>query len=177
MGTKHGGGHGHGHGEPVKRDPLVDMGYETEDINLKGIGKASFAFFFFAAASIAITYPIMRAFQRDFFDRGTDTVPIVRQIPPEGTPLLQTNITVRTDTVELRKAEKDLLTTAGWVDKDKGITRIPVNKAMQLFLERSNEGAAAPRSPQPSTEAPHTQTPTLPETQTATPPGPGGTHP
>jgi hypothetical protein len=43
------------------------------------------------------------------------------------------------------RAEEDLaLGTYGWVDKDKGIVRIPIERAMRLLAERGLPAAATP---------------------------------
>jgi hypothetical protein len=52
--------------------------------------------------------------------------------PPE--PRLQTN--PREDLREMRAREDETLTTYGWVDKNAGIVRIPIDAAMKLTLER-----------------------------------------
>jgi hypothetical protein len=52
--------------------------------------------------------------------------------PPE--PRLQTN--PREDLRELRDAEQDTLTTYGWVDRNAGIVRIPIDDAIKLTLQR-----------------------------------------
>jgi hypothetical protein len=52
--------------------------------------------------------------------------------PPE--PRLQT--APREDLRELRASEDELLSTYGWVDRNAGIVRIPINEAMRLTLER-----------------------------------------
>ena|SRR5579862_1938729 len=55
-----------------------------------------------------------------------------QRLPPE--PRLQTN--PRGDLRELRDQENDLLTKYRWVDKNTGVVRIPIDRAMQLTLER-----------------------------------------
>jgi hypothetical protein len=43
------------------------------------------------------------------------------------------------------RAEEDLaLGTYGWVDKDKGVVRIPIERAMRLLAERGLPAAATP---------------------------------
>ena len=54
------------------------------------------------------------------------------RMPPE--PRLQT--APREDLRELRASEDELLSTYGWVDRNAGIVRIPINEAMRLTLER-----------------------------------------
>lgn len=55
-----------------------------------------------------------------------------RRLPPE--PRLQTN--PRGDLLELRQKEDRILTSYGWVDRDAGIVRIPIERAMALTAAR-----------------------------------------
>ena len=55
-----------------------------------------------------------------------------QRLPPE--PRLQTN--PREDLADLRRAEDRVLDSYGWVDKDAGIVRIPIDEAMRLTVER-----------------------------------------
>jgi hypothetical protein len=52
--------------------------------------------------------------------------------PPE--PRLQTD--PRQDLADLRAKEAEQLTSYGWVDRNAGIVRIPIDAAMRLTLER-----------------------------------------
>ncbi len=54
------------------------------------------------------------------------------QLPPA--PRLQTN--PRQDLRDLRAQEDAILDSYGWVDKNAGIVRIPIDEAMRLTLER-----------------------------------------
>jgi hypothetical protein len=54
------------------------------------------------------------------------------RVPPE--PRLQTN--PRQDLGELRAREDQVLSSYGWVDKNAGVVRIPIDQAMKLTLER-----------------------------------------
>lgn len=40
----------------------------------------------------------------------------------------------------LRQYEQDALESYGWVDQEKGRARIPVDKAMEIIVERSRQG-------------------------------------
>ena len=55
-----------------------------------------------------------------------------QRLPPE--PRLQTN--PRQDLSDLRAREDQLLNSYGWVDKNTGVVRIPIERAMQLIVER-----------------------------------------
>lgn len=40
----------------------------------------------------------------------------------------------------IQKRDAEILTTYGWMDKDKGIVRIPIERAMELTVERAQGG-------------------------------------
>lgn len=64
--------------------------------------------------------PLLQPFPR----QQTDGV----QPPNRSTPVK--------DLAEMREAEQKALTTYGWVDRQKGIVRVPIDRAMQLTLQR-----------------------------------------
>ena len=55
-----------------------------------------------------------------------------QRLPPE--PRLQTN--PRGDLLELRQKEDRILNSYGWVDRDAGLVRIPIEQAMTLTAAR-----------------------------------------
>lgn len=58
--------------------------------------------------------------------------------PPPPGPRLQ--VAPRADLDRLRARESDRLTTFGWVDQDKQIVRMPIERAMKLLSERGLAG-------------------------------------
>ena len=67
-----------------------------------------------------------------------------RRLPPE--PRLQTD--PREDLRVLRQSEDQILQSYGWIDKNAGVVRIPIDEAMKLTVERRlpsrSEGAKKP---------------------------------
>jgi hypothetical protein len=55
-----------------------------------------------------------------------------RTVPPE--PRLQ--VEAPKDLASLQAAEQEVLTTYAWVSQEAGIARIPIERALQLVLER-----------------------------------------
>jgi hypothetical protein len=55
-----------------------------------------------------------------------------RQLPPE--PKLEE--TPALDLQEMRDAEDKLQTTYGWLDQDNGVVRLPIDRAMDLVVQR-----------------------------------------
>lgn len=129
-----------------EEDALVQLGYETEDVEYKKLAKSIgwfFGFVVFCGVSGVIIFFLLMS-NGSFggaWDRlkapPSDTAPFVSRMPPEGSPLLQTNTTARTDIRDLRREESELLHgDPTWVDKDKGVVRIPVEKAIDMYLSR-----------------------------------------
>jgi hypothetical protein len=56
---------------------------------------------------------------------------------PTPEPRLQ--LSPQGDLEELRRQENEILTTYRWIDRDKGTARIPIDRAMQIFLERQKK--------------------------------------
>ena len=54
------------------------------------------------------------------------------RLPPE--PRLQTN--PKQDLIDMRAKENETLYSYGWVDKTRGVVRIPIDEAMKLTVER-----------------------------------------
>ena len=51
-------------------------------------------------------------------------------------PLLQVN--PRIEWKEFQRLQLDQLNSYGWVSREEGIVRIPINRAMELLVERGN---------------------------------------
>ncbi len=113
-----------------------DVHHETSDVNIRGI-------FVFAGALLVtgvLIHLLVWVLFRYFTARETVRVPRQyplataqeNRLPPE--PRLQTN--PRQDLRDLRAHEDDILNSYGWVDRNAGIVRIPIDQAMKLTLQR-----------------------------------------
>jgi hypothetical protein len=110
--------------------------HEESDVNVRGI-------FAFAAALVVVAVIVHVAMWLllRFFDVRADrqdridyplAVEQERRLPPE--PRLQTN--PREDLQNLRTSENEILTSYGWVDRNAGVVRIPIDEAIKLTLQR-----------------------------------------
>lgn len=70
-----------------------------------------------------------------------------REIPPS--PRLQ--VTPSADLESMRASEENLLDSYGWVDRNAGVVRIPIDRAMELLLQRGYP--ARPQPPAANQEA------------------------
>jgi hypothetical protein len=125
----------HSHaGHPDLENPTVH--HEESDVNIRGILIFAAGLIVLAAVIHVLIWGVFRYFDAREARRQTIEYPLAVQeesrLPPE--PRLQTN--PRQDLQDLRAAEERLLTTYGWVDRNAGVVRIPVDEAMKLTLQR-----------------------------------------
>jgi len=92
-------------------------------------------------------------------ERQLPIVPLLQPFPYKASgegesPLVHTPVT---DMASLRRAQAAHLNSYGWVDPQRGVVRIPIDRARHLFVLRSGGGGPTTRAP--STEAAAPQSP------------------
>lgn len=101
--------------------------------------------------SFAIVYGTFWFFERQAKSAGATAqqFPLAQPQPggerterPRPTPALQTQPFL--DIYSLRQGEADRLSTYGWVDKEGGVARIPIDRAMDAVLQRGLPVRPAP---------------------------------
>jgi hypothetical protein len=120
-----------------ERAERTGLGYEERDIRLRPI--------LWAGVSLIVVTIVVLVGLWWLFDYFTErraqvagppvpTAPLVwpRQLPPG--PRLQTD--PHRDLRELVSAENAILESYDWIDREAGIARIPISRAMELLAER-----------------------------------------
>lgn len=115
---------------------MAELHHETSDVNVRGVYAFGAGL---AAATLLIFFVVWVLFHFLSAREASRVAPQYPLATAQGTrlppaPRLQTH--PREDLQELRSKEDQILTTYGWVDKNAGIVRIPVEQAMKLSLER-----------------------------------------
>jgi hypothetical protein len=122
--------HAHEHGE----NPTVH--HETTDVNIRGILAFGAALIVAAIIIHVVVWVMFRYMDARQAARTPPQYPLAAEqevrVPPE--PRLQTN--PREDLKALRDQEQQTLSSYGWVDKNAGVVRIPIDEAMKLTLQR-----------------------------------------
>jgi hypothetical protein len=110
--------------------------YEKSDVNVRAILGVGAGLATVTAVMAGLVWLLVLFLARSGADTSPREFPLAasyeQRLPPE--PRLQTN--PREDLQTLRQAEERLLRTYGWVDRDSGIVRIPIDEAIRLTLER-----------------------------------------
>jgi hypothetical protein len=119
--------------------------HEESDVNIRAILGFGGALIVVAAVVHLLIYVLF-----GYFD-GREGVKVPAEFPlaasqghrepPE--PRLQTD--PRQDLADMRAKEDDVLGSYGWVDKNAGVVRIPIDAAMKLTLERGLPARTEPK--------------------------------
>jgi hypothetical protein len=120
------------HEEPVN----PDVHHEHSDVNIRAILGFGAALAVVAAVVHLLIYVLFGYFDSRESVQERVTYPLAagqgHREPPE--PRLQTN--PRQDLADLRAREDETLNSYGWVDRNAGVVRIPIDEAMKLTLQR-----------------------------------------
>ena len=103
----------------VDQEVHVSAGYEKKDVNLKVVA-------LFAFVTIAVLVGFLVILNEYFLIEKEDV--IAEQVLTQNSPALQ----------EVRQRDEEILTTYKLLDADKGIYRIPIDRAMQLLAAEAN---------------------------------------
>jgi hypothetical protein len=122
----------------VRRNPEVD--YERTDLSLSAVGKVALGILLLLGVAPLVMIGAFPGSRGDV-DRHLSIT------PPE--PRLQTDPAA--DLSAYVRKEQHLLDSYGWVDRKRGIARIPIEVAMERLARTGIAGfpqASAPREPQ-----------------------------
>ena len=110
--------------------------HEESDVNIRAILAFGGALIVVAAVVHLLIYVLFGYFDSREGVKVPAEYPLAasqgHHEPPE--PRLQTD--PRQDLSDLRAKEDELLTSYGWVDRNAGVVRIPIDEAIKLTLER-----------------------------------------
>jgi len=115
----------------------LDVAHEQSDVALRPLLTFAGGLLALGAVVYFVVFLLFTYFTRQA-DRASQDLrfPLAvgqeNRLPPE--PRLQAN--PRQDLRDLREAEDQRLTTFGWVDRNAGVVRIPIDEAMKLTLQR-----------------------------------------
>jgi hypothetical protein len=112
----------------------MDNGHERKDLDVRAVAAFAAGLVTFGVLVHLALGALFGAFARieDRLDAAPPPIGERHPLPPE--PRLQAD--PRADLEALRTREERLLGTYGWVDRKAGVVRIPIDRAMDLVIER-----------------------------------------
>ncbi len=114
-----------------------EVKHEESDVNVWAVGRFAIALILVCIAALLLLAGLLKYFlsqepqatlPQPFAGLNVDA----RRLPPE--PRLQSAPIL--DLEEMRAAEDKIQNSYGWIDQQKGITRIPIDRAIDLLAQR-----------------------------------------
>ena len=114
---------------------------ERSDVDIGAIAKFGGVLVIAAAVIHVLIWALFVWF--DHREAAGDKPPlaVAGELPPE--PRLRTS--PRDDMKKLREEENERLTTYGWVDKNAGVARIPIERAIDITAEKGLPAREGPK--------------------------------
>jgi hypothetical protein len=122
------------HDAAAPQSNVTALRHEQSGVNAAAVALLGLALAVIVASALVLLVWIFNRFSVRETRTGHNVrrAPTAIVLPPE--PNLQ--VSPRSDLEELLAAEQKQLDSYGWVDKDKGIVRIPIERAMELIAKR-----------------------------------------
>jgi hypothetical protein len=121
------------------------MNYESRDASLRVIGISTAILVFWIAGSLAVAAWFYAAHYSPPPTRAWLRQTSFTEGPTERTSIEQ-------DWSSLQEETKRRLESYGWIDRKAGIAQIPIERAMDLMVERAKQNPPAAKPPVNSTE-------------------------
>jgi len=140
-------------GEPEVRLPDLEKPenrYEHADVNAWAVGKFGIALALLCGVALLLLVGLFKYFMSQEAPAPARTAAInvdARRLPPE--PRLQVAPTLDLD--QMRAAEDKILGSYGWVDRQNGLVRIPIARAMDVLAQRGLPARTTPPPPAAAT--------------------------
>jgi hypothetical protein len=114
----------------------VEVVHEESDVNVAAILRYGLGLFAVAVVVHIFLWWLLGAYERQNERAQTQVFPMAAsqqdRLPPS--PRFQEN--PQQELQQLREKQKALLKGYGWVNKEAGVVRIPIEEAMKLVVER-----------------------------------------
>lgn len=131
----------HREAEPNLVNPEVR--YERKDIGVSWLVIGTVSILVLMFIGVGLSAWILSTIEVQRSEIIPTPLPLIQTRPTPPPPRLQPNIvdnnSPEEDMAILRAREKELLETYGWVDREGGIVRIPIDQAIELLAEDGAE--------------------------------------
>lgn len=115
-------------------DESIRAGHEVRDVSIRAMLWLAAAVFGVVVVVIAVLLVWMSQLEAFAVRSDPERSPLAEPGPVTAAPRLQA--TPVRDYLEYRRQQEETLDSYGWVDRENGIVRVPVSRAMELILEQ-----------------------------------------
>ena len=131
--------------DQTNRPELVnpDISYEESDISVRGMVISGAVILLLTVVAMFLILALIRGMESRVELASPTSVPASAEQPTPPPPRLQPNphdrTTAEEEMVNMATNQVELLTTYGWVDKEAGIARIPIDTAILILTPDEGE--------------------------------------
>jgi hypothetical protein len=111
-------------------------GHEETDINEWAVGKFSIALLLVTISALFLLFGLFRYFLSREGGPPSGRSQVAASEPAKAFPQPQLQKTEVLDLKTIRAAEDQVLNSYAWIDPEKGVVRIPIDRAIDLLAER-----------------------------------------
>jgi hypothetical protein len=119
--------------ESIQRDN-PEVSHETADVDVRGILRFGGALAIVAVVIHIALYWLLLYYNQREARRETPTTSAQSKEEPPPEPRLR--VAPRADLLEMRRAEDQVLNSYGWVDREKNIVRVPIERGMEIIAKQ-----------------------------------------
>lgn len=116
---------------------IIRRGHEIRDVNARGL----FWFVVILLVCVVLIHIVVAVIFKYYAGQNPQTFAAETPIVPshDQWPKPAQQISPEEDLKEFRATQEKLLCSYGWVDREKGIVRIPVERAMDLVIQENSQ--------------------------------------
>ena len=111
----------------------MSRGHETSDMDPKYVAYFALGLVIVGIVIQLAIWWMFRSFEQAQARR--EVQPTLVEVP-KRVPEPRLQVSPQDDLQELLRQENQILNTYGWIDRQRGIVRVPIDRAMELFLEK-----------------------------------------
>ncbi len=129
---------------PIDAAQPNSRGYETSDANAGAVAKFGLALAVICGLALILMLVMLNSFRAEKKSNEPALSPMAAQreaLPPEPRLQIQPN----EDWLKYKTHEDSLLHSYGWVSREAGVVRLPIDRALELVAQRGLP-ARAPRA-------------------------------